>query len=79
MTRKTTIRADIRSTFYGSIITIEGISKRGRVWLREHVSDARNCCDAVNAEHRYGMDILEGALGAGLVLRDASTNRVVSR
>lgn len=68
-------KADIISTNYGTILAIAGNTKRGRQWLRAHVDGARNCNDCVSAEHRYGIDILQGAIAAGLQLQDSATGR----
>lgn len=73
-------RADIQSTNHGSLITIEPLTQRGTEWIAENVDsvEAMNG-DAFHAEYRMALDILEGALSAGLTLRDATTNRTAVR
>lgn len=73
------MKPDILSTNLGTIITIEGQTRRGIAWLRRNVSAAglqsglETGCDC---DHRYGVDILQGALAAGLTLQDANTGRI---
>lgn len=67
---------DLISTNLGSIIQIDADSARGRKWLRANVAGDERIT-ATNgaytlAEHRYGIDILVGAIGAGLRVRDTS-------
>lgn len=65
---------DLLSTFHGSIISIDAETPRGRRWLERHVPDQEH--GHVIAEHRYGVDILTGALSAGLRLKDTTTGRI---
>ena len=70
---------DISSRNLGTIVTIEGLTRRGIRWLRRNVhaaglqSGLETGCDC---DHRYAVDILQGALDAGLVLQDAATGRI---
>jgi hypothetical protein len=69
--------ADLSTTIYGTIIHIHAQTPRGRRWMHAHVPDSRNHASrAVDCEHRCGIDILEGALAAGLTLQDASSGRI---
>lgn len=72
------MRVDLLSTDHGSIISISVNSRRGRNWVRAHVADgeAIEIDGSVYAEHRYGVDILTGALGDGLTLQDTTTGRI---
>lgn len=79
MNRKT-IRADIQSTNHGSLITIEPLTKRGTEWIAENVDSVEAMNGEVfHAEYRMALDILEGALRDGLMLKDATTNRTAVR
>lgn len=70
------MKADLITTNYGTIIAITGNTGKGRRWLRHNVEDARNGCDTVNAEHRYGIDIIIGAVNAGLRCQDSETGHI---
>lgn len=71
------MRTDLQSTNLGTIILIEADSARGRRWLTTHVPDADD--GYAQCDHRYGIDILRGALDAGLRLRDTTTGRTATR
>lgn len=70
-------KADIVSNNLGTIITIEAQTKRGQRWLSKHVEGGRE--NPVMCEHRYGVDILLGALDAGLCLQDGASGRIATR
>lgn len=71
-----TKHADLESCNYGTIIAIHPRTERGRRWMYAHVPDSRRMPSrAVECEHRYGVDILQGAIADGLTLRDTSTGR----
>lgn len=69
---------DLSTTNLGTIIMIAPSSGKGRRWLRAHVPDARTLAlyESIPCEHRCGINILEGALAAGLLLEDAPTGRL---
>lgn len=70
------LKADLVSTNLGSIILITPHTARGRAWMRLNVPDSRETPDgAVDCDHRFGVDILLGAMGAGLRLQDSETGR----
>lgn len=65
---------DILSTNHGTIIEMHANTARGRRWIRKHVHGQQQ--GHVMAEHRYGVDILVGALAAGLRLQDTTTEQI---
>jgi hypothetical protein len=65
-------KPDIITANYGSIIVIEPSSRKGRLWLLEHVHSDHL---PIQCEHRYGVDILQRALAAGLRLQDSATGQ----
>jgi hypothetical protein len=72
--------ADVLTTFTGSLITIEPLTDRGRTWLADNVDSV----EATNGrpfhcEHTQGMEIIEGALYAGLKVKDSTTDRIAQR
>ncbi len=74
-----TPKPDIVSTNLGTIISLEALTRKGSLWLRRNVPDARPYGWRINCEHRCGIDILEAMLAAGLVLEDAATGRQAVR
>jgi hypothetical protein len=68
-------KADIISTNHGSIISLTAGTKRGRAWMRDHVL-AEGRGETVHCEHRYGIDILQGAKADGLRLQDSSSGKM---
>ena len=74
------VRPDIATTNHGTIIRLVPKSRRGVRWLNTHVAAQMLARDGyVAAEHRYGIDIIEGALAAGLRVRDVATGRFANR
>lgn len=69
----TTQRADIVTTFSGSIILFAGTTPQGKRWLTRSIGHER--C----AEHRYGIDIIQGAINDGLRVQDAQSGRIAER
>jgi len=68
---------DVRTTNSGSIISVQGVSAKGKRWIARYVPDAlrfRADCD-----NRCGVDILAGMLDAGLVLEDVGSGRQAVR
>jgi len=71
------MKADLLTTNHGSIITIQPNSSKGKQWMSAHVPDSRRWPSrTVDCDHRCGIDILLGAIAAGLHLRDTTTGRV---
>lgn len=68
------MRSDIVATNLGTIITLEGVSNRGRLWLKSNVQNEPLGLNVI-AEHRYGIDIIVGAKADGLRVRDSRTGR----
>lgn len=68
------MHADIESTNHGTIITIQPASTRGRSWMRKHVPESFG--RRVECDHRFGVDILIGAIADGLTLRDTTSGRM---
>lgn len=69
--------ADIESTNLGSIIILEWLSPKGRKWLASHVGDPlAQAGEPIYCDHRCGMEILYGAVAAGLRLRDGQSGRI---
>jgi hypothetical protein len=68
------VKADLVSTNSGSIISIAADTHRGRVWMARYVAGGR--AGSVDCDHRYGVDILQGAIADGLTLRDAATGQI---
>ncbi len=66
------MKADIISTYLGSIICFEAGTKRGRKWLTANVlPDVQIVCD-----HRFAIDILQSALHDGMRIQDSTTGQV---
>ena len=72
-TTPTTPRADIVTTFTGSIIMFAGTTAHGRRWLTRNIGHERM------AEHRFGVDIIHGAINDGLRVQDAASGRIAER
>lgn len=67
---------DLLTTNHGTIIWIGPLTARGRSWMYRHVPESHRAINrAVNAEHRYGIDILTAAIADGLTLQDNTTKR----
>jgi hypothetical protein len=74
-------QTDILTTNHGSIIKINADSAKGRRWMLRHIPDARASVTFgayTWAEHRYGVDIICGAVAAGLRVRDAASGRLAA-
>ena len=69
----TTPQADIVTSFYGSIVTFDPQTAKGRRWLTRNIGHERM------AEHRYGIDIIHGAINDGLRVQDAQSGRIAER
>lgn len=55
---------------HGSLYLLRASSKRGQQWLDEHVSDDhQEWAGAVVVEHGFILDIVRGAVTAGLRVR----------
>lgn len=70
-------RVDLLTENHGSIISLVPQSDQGREWLADNVQGGTEDC--ILCEPRMGIDILEGALHAGLVLQDARTARIIGQ
>lgn len=57
---------DIAAHDIGSLLTVRGCSELGKLWLDRHLRDAECYGGAILVEHRYGPDLLAGALADGL-------------
>jgi len=66
------MRSDLLTTNLGTIIVIDGQTAKGQRWLRRSVQGRQ---PSVQCDHRCGIDILYGALDAGLTLEDSRTGR----
>jgi hypothetical protein len=64
------VKPDFETRDHGSMIEFLPLTARGRAWVK------KNTGGETVAEHRYGIDILQGILAAGLVLRDALSGRL---
>jgi len=61
---------DVQTWNHGSIVEFLPLTARGRAWVKTYTGGE------TTAEHRYGIDILQGMLDAGLVLIDGRTQQV---
>ena len=69
--------ADILTTNHGTMISIAPKTAKGRQWMYSNVPDSRARMNrSVDCDHHCGIDILEGALAAGLRLQDSQTGRL---
>lgn len=70
---------DLYTTNLGTIITIASGTRRGVRWLTRHVHGAKPSAYtgdvSIDCDHRCGVEILLGAVDAGLVLEDTHTGR----
>jgi hypothetical protein len=58
---------DISAEDHGSIFLLRAMSRRGRDWIEQHVSeDRQEWGGAIVVEHRYVFDIAHGAIADGL-------------
>lgn len=69
---------DIVTANLGSIISICAASRKGRSWMARNVL-AEDRGEQVYCDHRFGIDIIEGALDAGLRLQDSASGRTATR
>jgi hypothetical protein len=61
------VALDLRFLDRGSIWLIRPLSPRGEEWFSEHLpDDAQRFGGAVACEHRYVLDIINGAVADGL-------------
>jgi len=69
--------ADILSTYNGSIITLQPLSDAGREWIAENVDtvEAMNG-EVFHCEYRMALDILDGAIAAGMRCMDSTSGRI---
>jgi len=60
-------RADLRVADHGSIFLLRGETPAGRDWIGENIpGDAMTFGPAIVVEHRYILDIVQGAMNDGL-------------
>jgi len=63
-------RTDFKISGGGTIYLLHPLTRAARDWVDEHLpADAMWFGNAVAVEHRYIGDIVEGAIGDGLVVR----------
>lgn len=72
--------ADILTTNYGSIVALRPTTFYGRQWIADNV-DADMLDDGIDVwcDARYAVDIMIGALRAGLTLEDTATGHKSTR
>lgn len=71
-------RPDIETTLQSSFLFATPLTARGTRWMRCVGEPLRLLGVSVIYDHRMGIDMLRGALAAGLVLRDMDTGRIAS-
>ena len=63
-------RTDLLVHGHGSIYLLRAVSRRGRRWVDEHVSDDRQeWAGAIVVEYRFIGDVVRGAIDDGLLVR----------
>lgn len=78
----TDTRADLHTENLGTIIRIAPQTRKGLRWMRRHVYDDAtvgrllDLGSYLSCDHRCGLEIIYGALAAGLRCRDVETGRV---